>query len=134
VIGSPDPAARFTPRVVGAGETAVLVFTRTADFRHDSIPDANLAPYRAVLFLLKTGDVLGDAEQAAFERWIRAGGGWVGVHSASDTGYDWPFYGELASTYFAGHPEIQPATVRVEDRAHPATSALPEVWPRTDEW
>jgi type 1 glutamine amidotransferase len=58
----------------------------------------------------------------------------VGVHSASDTGYDWPFYGELAGTYFAGHPEIQPATVHVEDRVHPATSDLPEVWPRTDEW
>jgi type 1 glutamine amidotransferase len=58
----------------------------------------------------------------------------VGAHSASDTGYDWPFYGELAGTYFAGHPEIQPATVHVEDRAHPATSDLPEVWPRTDEW
>jgi type 1 glutamine amidotransferase len=161
LMGAPDPAARPTPRVVKAVETAVLVFTRTTGFRHDSIPDAiaavrriggengfsvdatedpsaftdaNLAPYRAVLFLLTTGDVLEDEEQAAFERWIRAGGGWVGVHSASDTEYDWPFYGELAGAYFAGHPEIQAATVRVEDRAHPATSALPEAWPRTDEW
>jgi type 1 glutamine amidotransferase len=161
MIGSPEPAARFTPRVVAAGETAVLVFTRTAGFRHDSIPDAiaavrrigsengfsvdatedpsaftdaNLAPYRAVLFLLTTGDVLGDEEQAAFERWVRAGGGWVGVHSASDTEYDWPFYGELAGAYFAGHPEIQPGTLHVEDGAHPATSALPEAWPRPDEW
>jgi type 1 glutamine amidotransferase len=161
LMGSPDPAERLKPRVVRAGETAVLVFTRTTGFRHDSIPDAiaavrrigtengfsvdatedpsaftdaNLAPYRAVLFLLTTGEVLGDEEQAAFERWIRAGGGWVGVHSASDTEYEWPFYGELAGAYFAGHPEIQPATVHVEDRVHPSTSALPEAWPRTDEW
>jgi type 1 glutamine amidotransferase len=159
--GSPAPAVRFTPRVAKAGETAVLVFTRTTGFRHDSIPDAiaavrsigsdgglavdatedpsaftdaNLAPYRVVLFLLTTGDVLDDDQQAAFERWIRAGGGWAGVHSASDTEYDWPFYGELVGAYFAGHPEIQPATVRVEDRIHPSTAALPEVWLRTDEW
>src|SRR5206468_3331445 len=57
--------------------------------------DVHLAPYRAVLFLLTTGDVLGEDEQAAFERWIRSGGGWVGVHSATDTEYEWPFYGEL---------------------------------------
>ncbi len=161
LMGSPAPAARFTPRAARAGETAVLVFTRTTGFRHDSIPDAiaavrriasenglavdatedpsaftdaNLAPYRAVLFLLTTGDVLDDEQQDAFERWIRAGGGWVGVHSASDTEYDWPFYGDLVGAYFAGHPEIQPAALRVEDRVHPATAALPEVWPRTDEW
>ena len=161
LFGSPDPATRFVPRTVRAGETAVLVFTRTTGFRHESIPDAiaavrrlgtengfsvdatedpsaftdvHLAPYRAVLFLLTTGDVLGDDEQAAFERWIRSGGGWVGVHSATDTEYEWPFYGELAGAYFAGHPEIQPAAVHVEDRAHPATSAVPENWPRTDEW
>jgi type 1 glutamine amidotransferase len=142
-------------------DTRILVFSRTTGFRHDSIPDAiaavrriagesglsmdatedpstftdaNLASYRAVVFLLTTGDVLEDLEQAAFERWVRAGGGWAGVHSASDTEYDWPFYGELVGGYFAGHPAVQPATIRVEDRAHPATSPLQETWSRTDEW
>src|SRR5881396_2962530 len=88
LFGSPDPATRFVPRTVRAGETAVLVFTRTTGFPVDAtedpsaFTDVHLAPYRAVLFLLTTGDVLGDDEQAAFERWIRSGGGWVGVHSA----------------------------------------------------
>jgi type 1 glutamine amidotransferase len=149
------------PTSAGSTAAAILVFTRTTGFRHDSIPDgiaavrrvaaesglsvdatedpsafndANLASYRAVVFLLTTGDVLDEGEQAAFERWVRAGGGFVGVHSASDTEYEWPFYGELVGAYFAGHPAIQPAVVQVEDRTHPATAALPAAWARTDEW
>nr|MDQ5873006.1 ThuA domain-containing protein [Acidobacteriota bacterium] len=139
----------------------LLVFTRTTGFRHDSIPDAiaavrqmaaesgltvdatedpavfhdvGLSPYRAMVFLLTTGDVLGDEEKRAFERWLAAGRGWVGVHSASDTEYDWPLYGQLVGAYFAGHPAVQSAVVHVEDRAHPATRTLPETWFRTDEW
>jgi type 1 glutamine amidotransferase len=142
-------------------EARVLVFSRTSGFRHDSIPDAiaalgalgaahgfgvdatedparfddgGLAPYRAVVFLLTTGDVLDDRQQAAFERYIRAGRGYVGVHSASDTQYGWPWYGGLVGAYFRGHPAIQPAAILVEDRDHPSTAALPERWLRTDEW
>jgi type 1 glutamine amidotransferase len=159
VLGNPSPSQR--PASILPGEARVLVFTRTTGFQHDSIPDgiaalrrigeeggflvdatedpdafrdANLPAYRAVVFLLTTGDVLDGESQAALERFIRSGGGWAGVHSASDTEYDWPFYGRLVGEYFAGHPEIQPATVRLEDRAHPATATLPAVWPRTDEW
>jgi len=158
VLGNPSPPQR--PASI-PGETRVLVFTRTTGFRHESIPDgiaalrrigeesgflvdatedpdafrdANLSGYRAVVFLLTTGDVLDGEGQAALERFIRSGGGWAGVHSASDTEYDWPFYGRLVGEYFAGHPEIQPATVRVEDPMHPATAPLPAVWLRTDEW
>jgi len=139
----------------------LLVFTRTTGFRHDSIPDAiaavrrvaeesglavdatedpdvfrdgNLGSYRAVVFLLTTGDVLDDEGKGALERWLSAGRGWAGVHSASDTEYGWPFYGELVGAYFAGHPAVQPGTLRVEDPAHPATAGLPAVWNRTDEW
>jgi type 1 glutamine amidotransferase len=65
---------------------------------------------------------------------VRAGGGFLGVHSAADTEYGWPFYGELLGTWFASHPAVQSATVRVIDREHPATAALPETWTRTDEW
>lgn len=152
----PRPATLYL-----TGDARVLAFTRTTGFRHDSIPDAldalrriggesgfdvdvtedpaafrdaNLAAYRAVVFLLTTGDVLDEDGQSALERFVASGGGWVGVHSASDTEYDWPFYGRLVGEYFAGHPAIQTATVHVEDRAHPATAALPETWPRTDEW
>jgi type 1 glutamine amidotransferase len=139
----------------------VLVFSKTAGFRHDSIPDgiaavkqlgetggftvdatedaaaftpANLRRYDAVVFLSTTGDVLDDTQQRAFEDYIRRGGGYVGIHAAADTEYDWPFYGGLAGAYFQSHPAIQPATVVVEDRAHPSTSGLERTWNRTDEW
>ncbi len=139
----------------------VLVFSKTAGFRHDSIPagiqlvrelgaansftvtstedanqftTANLARYEAVVFLNTTGDVLNATQQTAFESYIRGGGGYVGIHSASDTEYDWPFYGELVGTYFTSHPAIQQATVRVENRAHAATAHLSPAWTRTDEW
>lgn len=139
----------------------VLVFSKTAGFRHDAIPagiqairdlgagdaftvtateDAaafttdNLARYEAVVFLSTTGDVLDAAQQAAFESYVRGGGGYVGIHAAADTEYDWPFYGELVGAYFASHPAIQPATVRVRDRAHAGTAHLPQEWTRTDEW
>ncbi|WP_406356674.1 ThuA domain-containing protein [Streptomyces sp. NBC_00658] len=145
----------------GADETRVLVFSKTAGFRHDSIPEGiaavrelgaadgftvdatedagaftagNLSRYDAVVFLSTTGDVLDAAQQGAFERYIKRGGGYVGIHAAADTEYDWAFYGGLAGAYFQSHPAIQPATVDVEDRAHPATSGLPSTWNRTDEW
>ena len=139
----------------------VLVFSKTAGFRHDSIPagvqavrdlgaangftvtatedaaaftTANLAGYEAVVFLSTTGDVLNADQQTAFESYIRGGGGYVGVHAAADTEYDWPFYGNLVGANFASHPAIQPADIVVEDRAHAATAHLPGRWHRTDEW
>ncbi|PWI14251.1 glycosyl hydrolase [Streptomyces sp. Act143] len=139
----------------------VLVFSKTAGFRHDSIPEGiaavrqlgesngfsvdatedaaaftsgNLRRYDAVVFLSTTGDVLDAAQQTAFEGYMRHGGGYVGIHAAADTEYDWAFYGGLAGAYFQSHPAIQPATVTVEDRAHPATSGLARTWNRTDEW
>ncbi|MCR3726914.1 type 1 glutamine amidotransferase [Streptomyces umbrinus] len=139
----------------------VLVFSKTAGFRHDSIPEGvaavkslgaengfrvdatedagafssrNLSRYDAVVFLSTTGDVLNGAQQRAFEGYIKRGGGYVGIHAAADTEYDWEFYGGLAGAYFQSHPAIQPARIEVEDRAHPATSHLGESWNRTDEW
>ncbi len=139
----------------------VLVFSKTTGFRHDAIPNgiqmirelgaannftvtatedstrftaATLAQYETVVFLNTTGDVLNATQQTAFESYIRGGGGYVGIHSAADTEYDWPFYGELVGAYFASHPAIQQATVRVENRAHPATQHLGSSWVRTDEW
>ncbi|MFJ9623832.1 ThuA domain-containing protein [Streptomyces sp. NPDC101181] len=139
----------------------VLVFSKTAGFRHDSIPagitalrqlgaannftvtatedataftSTNLAGYEAVVFLSTTGDVLNAAQQTAFEGYIEAGGGYVGIHAAADTEYDWTWYGGLAGALFKSHPHIQPATVKVEDRAHDATAHLGPTWQRTDEW
>ncbi|MBA2325638.1 MAG: ThuA domain-containing protein, partial [Actinobacteria bacterium] len=80
------------------------------------------------------GDVLNAAQQTAFESYIRAGGGYAGIHSAADTEYDWPWYGNLMGAYFQSHPNIQQATVKVADEVHPATQHLPDRWVRTDEW
>jgi type 1 glutamine amidotransferase len=153
------PAA--VPAVPADAAYEVLVFSKTAGFRHDSIPagiqairvlggannftvtaseDAavftasNLAQYEAVVFLNTTGDVLAAGQQAAFESYIRAGGGYVGVHSAADTEYTWPFYGNVVGAYFASHAPVQQANVKVENRAHAATGHLPQTWTRTDEW
>ncbi|MQY12504.1 hypothetical protein SRB5_26390 [Streptomyces sp. RB5] len=139
----------------------VLVFSKTTGYRHDSIPDgiaairdlgaahgfgadatedatafspSNLARYAAVVFLSTTGEVLDAAQKEAFEAYITAGGGYVGVHAAADTEYDWPFYAALTGAHFKSHPSIQPATVHIEDDTHPSTAHLPELWHRTDEW
>lgn len=94
----------------------------------------NLAKYRAVIFLSTTGDVFDDAQQTAFQNYIESGGGFAGIHAASDTEHDWPWFAEMIGAHFAGHPDIQQATVIVEDRTHPSTASLPERWQRTDEW
>ena len=140
---------------------AVLVFSKTTGFRHDSIPhgiaaikrlgadhgfsvdstedaarftDVELPRYKVVVFLSTTGDILDDGQKAAFERYIRSGGGFAGIHSASDTEYQWAWYGRLVGAYFASHPEIQHATVHIEDLGHASTEGLPQIWDRTDEW
>ena len=86
------------------------------------------------MFLSTTGDVLDAQGQAALRRYVRRGGGFVGVHSAADTEDGWPWYGTLLGARFLTHPPIQPATVRVVDRSHPSTRRLPALWQRTDEW
>ena len=78
--------------------------------------------------------MLGPAQQEALRRWVLAGGGWVGVHAATDTEHGWPWYATLAGARFAGHPRVQRATVVVVDRRHPSTRSLPARWSRSDEW
>jgi type 1 glutamine amidotransferase len=162
--GHPADAAVADP---AAQPFRVLLFSRTVGFRHDSIPTAiaaltelqseggyvveatedpaqisaeNLARFQVVVFLLTTGDVLSDVQQAEFEAWIARGGGYVGVHSASDTEYDWPFYGQLVGAYFKAHPAVQAARVNLELADHPAIAGLAAAvgltspWLHTDEW
>jgi len=173
----------------GGGTTSVLVFSRTTGFRHPSIEpgvealralgaangfavehtedpaafsDDNLARFQAVVFLSTTGNPLADAAQrAAFEGFIRSGGGYVGIHAASDqddasrTG--WPWYGRLVGSYFSGHPlysarssgdevcgfmgivSCHDGTVTIEDATHPATehfagAGSPPLWFTYDEF
>jgi cytochrome c len=96
--------------------------------------DAGLERFAAIVFLNTTGDILDDEHQSAMERFVQAGGGFVGVHSAADTEYDWPWYGALMGAYFRSHPAVQQARVNVVDSDHPATEFLPQEWIRTDEW
>jgi type 1 glutamine amidotransferase len=94
-----------------------------------------LSHYDVVIFNSTTGDPLNDTQQAAFERYIRGGGGYVGIHAAADSEYDWHWYGQLVGGYFRNHPAGTPtATVVVEDKDNPADAGLPERWERTDEW
>ena len=125
-----SPAGIQAIRDLGAANN----FTVTATEDATAFTTANLAQYEAVVFLNTTGDVLNATQQTAFESYIRGGGGYVGVHAAADTEYDWPFYGNLVGAYFASHPAIQQANVKVENRAHAATAHLPQTWTRTDEW
>src|SRR5919205_4316999 len=146
----------------------VLVFSLTKGFHHESIPngiaaiqklgqengfdvdtttnpeiynDSTLKKYSAVIFLCTTGDVLDYRQEAAFERYIQAGGGFVGVHSATDTEYDWGWYGRLVGGYFYDHPgihdsfpNVQPGVLNVVDQGFIATKHLPKQWKRTDEF
>ena len=161
LVGVVLAIAAVPPSVAAAAPvTKVLVFSKTAGFRHAAIPNgiaaiqqlgaqngfsvtatedagqftaANLAQYQAVVWLSTTGDVLNDAQQAAFQSYIGSGGGYVGVHAAADTEYGWAWYGGLVGAYFQSHPAIQQASIRVEDR-NASTNHLPATWSRSDEW
>jgi type 1 glutamine amidotransferase len=140
---------------------ALLIFTKTCGYRHDSIPagvealrelsrglgieaeateDATcfepqrLARFRAVAWLSTSGNLLDAGQRRAFEAFVRGGGGYLGIHAASSSENDWPWYAELVGARFTGHPEAQPARLIVEDREHPATAHLGRDWVRSDEW
>lgn len=139
----------------------MLIFTKTAGYRHGSIEhgtevvtklaekngffvrhteDASLFTkdrlrnYKIVVFLNTTGDIFTSDQEQAMEWYVRNGGGFLGIHAAADTEYDWPFYGELVGGWFMSHPSVQEATIKVVDRLHISTKHLPERWVRTDEW
>ena len=144
-----------------AAEQRLLIFSKTAGFRHDSIEvgvqalrelaeannyncthsedskifnDKNLKQYRAIIFLSTTGDILNQEQQLAFQRFIQAGGGFVGIHAASDTEYDWPWYMRLIGAQFSHHPHIQTAVQEKCACEHSSTDFLPNRWSRKDEW
>lgn len=150
------------------GQPKVLIFSKTAGFYHESIPNGiaaiqklgaengfavdttknaelineeNLAQYAAVIFLSTTGDVLDHYQEADFERYIQSGGGFVGIHAAADTEYEWGWYGRLVGGYFSDHPgindphpNVQPGKITKTGEKHPSVDFLPESWERTDEW
>jgi len=142
-------------------EVKLLVFSKTEGFRHGAIKSSVVAlqklgvengfsvhatedatyfteellqQYSAVVFLNTTGDILNDVQQADFERYIQAGGGFLGIHAATDTEYGWPWYNKLVGAYFEGHPKIQEARLNIVDKNHPATKSMPNTWMMRDEW
>lgn len=125
---------------IAAGKAALLTICREKNWQADTTEDAGfftrekLARYRAVVFLNTTGDVLDSVQQSAFEGYIRNGGGFLGIHAASDTEYGWPWYGRLVGGWFRSHPEIQDAVIQVKDHDHAATRHLGATWQRRDEW
>jgi type 1 glutamine amidotransferase len=139
----------------------VLVFTKHRGYSHRSIPaavaamhtlgarhgftvlatdDANLfaddtlLAFAAVIFLNTTGNILSSAQKAALERYVHAGGGVVGIHSALDTEARWAWYHRLLGADFANHPHIQHARLIVSSALEGRSPRLPEPWERTDEW
>lgn len=144
-----------------SGKPRVLVFTKTAGFVHASIPkgiaaiqklgtengfdvdttsdaayfnEDSLKKYATVIFLSTTGNVLDNRQEIAFERYIQAGGGYVGIHAATDTEYDWGWYGRLVGAYFLSHPKPQQAKFIIKDKEFAATSFFKDtVWQHTDE-
>jgi len=142
-------------------DSKILVFSKTEGFRHSSIEvgimaleklgtqndfqviateDASYFDYAtlntisAVVFLNTTGDVLNGEQEDAFKQYIQNGGGFVGIHAATDTEYDWPWYNKLVGAYFDGHPDIQEAKMQVLNNTHLSTLGFAEEWIRTDEW
>jgi len=139
----------------------VLVFCKTAGYHHASIANGivaieklgaennfdvdttinaekfnakNLKQYKAIIFLSTTGDVLDDEQQEAFKKYIEAGGGYMGIHAATDCEYNWQWYGNLSGAYFGGHPAQQTATLHIVDRNNISTKHLSDPWVRKDEW
>ena len=144
------------------GQAQVLVFSKTMGFKHASIPkgleaiqklgsengflvdttknaavfnDADLKKYSAIIFLSTTGNILDAKQEAAFERYIQSGGGFVGVHAATDTEYDWGWYGKLVGAYFDSHPAGTPeADFVIKDKNFAATKMFTDsIWHRSDE-
>lgn len=148
-------------KTVTVQKEQVLVFAKTAGYRHKSIEKGvatlkelggmhgfdvthtedslafsaeNLKKYQLVVFLSTTMNILADPQEKAFENFIKDGGAYLGIHAAADTEYEWEWYGKLAGAYFKSHPKQQQARIEVIDRSHPATAHLEENWMHFDEW
>lgn len=138
----------------------ISIFYKTAGFKHESIPTgiqalkeiaadngwkviatddaekfvSELSNIDAVIFLSTTGDIFTEDQQEKFTNYIENGGNFFGIHAASDTEYDWPWYGQFIGAYFESHPRTQEATVIVEKPKNHIVAHLPKRWTRTDEW
>jgi type 1 glutamine amidotransferase len=96
--------------------------------------DANLDRYGAIVFSNTNNEAFDKEEQrSAFVRYIRNGGGFVGIHSACASERDWPWFWAMVGGTFVRHPKLQPFDIKVIDRTHPTTEFLDETWKWEDE-
>ena len=148
--------------MTGHTPSSVLVFSRTTGYRHEAVEagvdcivglgrehgfrvdatedptrfdDAQLAGYDVVVWMQVSGIVLDDAQRAAYERFTARGGGFAGVHAASDAERDWPLYDRLVGARFESHPPgVSERVLRRTGVDDPSTAGLPDEWRWTDEW
>lgn len=130
----------FHHKSVNEGVTAIREIAEkhyfNVDWHEDAnlINDENLEKYDAIVFLLTTGNILTDEQQGAMERFIQSGKGYVGIHSAADTEYDWDWYTKMVGRTFHIHPVIQTAELEVLDRKFPGLERMPDNFWWTDEY
>lgn len=145
-----------------AKKPTVLVFSLTKGYRHASIKDGiaaikkmgltkgfdvdtsedinsfttqNLQKYKALIFLNPTGsNVFNDEQKQALKQYINNGGGYVGIHAASDFNYEWEWYGKMVGGYFESHPKVQEAKLNIVQAKHQMVKGLPQPWLHKDEW
>jgi type 1 glutamine amidotransferase len=139
-LSSVAPTGAFAhPSRVHAGEVIAALgqssgaFTATVTEDLGQLSPANLATYDAVIFFTAGNLPIGDIEKNALLQFVSSGKGFIGVHSATDTFYDWPAYGDMIGAYFENHPWDQAATIRVEDQTHRSTRHLGAAFTITDE-
>jgi type 1 glutamine amidotransferase len=129
----------FRHKSIDNGKPALLKIGAEKNWQVDTTEDAavfteaNLKQYRVVLFLNTTGNVLNEAQQTAFEKYIQAGNGFVGIHAATDTEYDWPWYNGLVGAYFESHPRPQAALYSVINKKHPSVDFMTDTLRRMEE-
>ena len=144
-----------------AAQFKVLLFSKTNGWHHESIHEGvsglrkmaikhhfelewhedanrineeNLKQFDAIVFLSTSGNILNTKQQLAMEKFIQSGKGFVGIHSASDTEYQWPWYQKLVGRHFIIHPAIQTAKLKVDSRIFPGLESMPDELLWTDEW
>lgn len=105
-------------------------------WHQDGIPvtDNYLQNFQVIILLNTTGDIFNAEEQKAIEKFIQAGKGFVGIHSASDTEYDWPWYTKMVGRMFRIHPPIQTAKLRLTSTHFPGLEGFKDGQYWTDEW
>ena len=152
----------FTVQPQKAKKPVVLVFSLTKGYRHASIADGilaikklgeendfevdttenvkafnfeNLRRYKTLIFLSPTGtDVFSNEQKEALKKYINKGGGFVGIHAATDFSFEWEWYGQMVGGFFESHPKVQQAKLLLVAPENKVVKELPEVWMHTDEW